>query len=125
MSYTVVAVEEWGAVSSLGHRRPTLAGDSVTAGSRRLPEVVLVDQPVKGLAVYARSLGGRRDVAVISREQGAEVRGLQHGHPALLRILEGQIGSRLGQGGVRPRWYALCYVMKLYPPKQEQVEPGT
>jgi hypothetical protein len=23
------------------------------------------------------------------------------------------------QGGLRPRWYALCYVMKLYPDKQE------
>src|SRR6266568_6895626 len=102
-SYTVAPVEEWDALSSLGHGRPTPPGGRTARGSRRLPEVVLVDQAVKGLAVYARSLGGRRDVAVISREEVAEVRGLQHGHPAFLRVLEGQIGSRLGQGGVRSR----------------------
>ena len=44
-------------------------------GRRRLREIVLVDQPVKGLPIYPCLLGRRRDVAVVAAQDAPVVTG--------------------------------------------------
>src|SRR5438552_1914998 len=77
-SYSEDDGRTWGGHSAVRLVRPT-------AG---LLELVLVDQAVERLAVDARRLGGGGHIAFVAREQITEIGGLEHAHPALLRVLE-------------------------------------
>ena len=58
---------EWGAHAPL-ESRPPRWGSPAT-----LLQVVLVDQPVEGLAIYAGGLGGCRHIAIMARQNLSEI----------------------------------------------------
>src|SRR5215471_21216592 len=64
---------------------------AVEAPSECLSELVLADEAVERLAVDAGVLCRGGDVAVVATQQVAQVRGLEHLHPALLGLFEGQL----------------------------------
>src|SRR6266545_2614040 len=71
----------WGREASVGHRRP--AGDGRVSAAN----LVLVDQPVEGLPVDPGGLCRGGHVASVALEQITQVRGLEHLHPPLFRVL--------------------------------------
>lgn len=76
-----------------GNEAPSPRWDS-RAPLRLGPEIVLVDQPMEGLAIDAGGLGRGRDIAVVSREQIPEIRNLQDLEPLLFGRLEREVGAR-------------------------------
>src|SRR5437660_624071 len=88
-------------------------------------DLVLVDQPVEGLPIDTRGLRRRGHVAPVALEQLTQIRGLEHLHPFLLRVLQRQVAAR-GQGraaGRRGRWatdpVALQQIVRQVAPRDE------
>src|SRR5262245_51033194 len=67
--------------------------DMAAPSARSAPDLILVDESVEGLSVDACALRGGRDVAGMALEQAAQVGGLEHLHPLLLRVLERHVRS--------------------------------
>src|SRR5439155_3805037 len=78
-----------------GDAKPRWDTGAPRDGSRAsVADLVLVDQAVEGLPVDARGLRRRRHVAPVALEQVSQVRGLEHLHPFLLRVLQRQVAAR-------------------------------